>query len=168
MASLIHVRNWEKFQHSDVARNKHAVVPWIRNYTALLSDDAYLSLTGHQRAVLHGIWLEYARSRAHLPLTTRSLTARLDLRVMSRDLEAIKTAGFITFTQADTLATRKQTHRVEEKREEKRLEKKATSTRLDVTDEITARREQRDRQLDGLTIGGQPVTSLDSYLKGHG
>lgn len=84
---------WDEFQHRDMARSD--VPPWIKNYTKLLHDDAYLGLTGHQRAVLHGLWLTYASARRQLTLSTRSLTRQLQLRVMTRDLEALNDAGFI-------------------------------------------------------------------------
>src|SRR4051794_32530207 len=87
------VCRWDEFQHRDMSRS--SVPPWIKVYTNLLHNDSYLGLTGHQRAVLQGLWLEYASTHAHLPLTTRSLSARLRLRVMMRDIEALNHAGFI-------------------------------------------------------------------------
>ena len=90
------VRNWDKFQHRDMARS--TVPPWIKNYTELLHDDDYLQLTGHARAVLHGLWLEYASTRRRLRLDTLSLSRRLGLRVSMRTLEALNHAGFIEFS----------------------------------------------------------------------
>jgi hypothetical protein len=95
----IEVVHWHRFQHySD--RDP----PWIKNYLALLHDENYLSLTGHQRAVLHGLWLEYASARCQLPLSTRSLTRRLALRVSSATLEALNHAGFIRVVASKPLA----------------------------------------------------------------
>jgi hypothetical protein len=62
----------------------------------LLHDDAYLGLTGHQRSVLHGLWLAYASSRCQLRANTASLTRQLALRVTSDTLETLNHAGFIT------------------------------------------------------------------------
>lgn len=90
------IPRWDEFQHRDMARS--TIPPWIKTYTKLLHDEAYLSLTSHQRAVLHGLWLEYASARRHLLLSTTSLSARLRLRVMSRDIEALNHAGFITIS----------------------------------------------------------------------
>jgi hypothetical protein len=97
----IHVRNWEKFQHRDVVRAKAGRAPvWIKLYTELLSDEAFLSLSEHRRLVLICVWLEYARTRARLPLDTRSLSRRLQLRVTKADLEALNHAGFLEFLPA--------------------------------------------------------------------
>lgn len=96
------VRNWERFQHRDVVRAKHGRAPvWIKLYTELLSDEAFLSLSEHRRLVLICVWLEYARTRARLPLDTRSLSRRLQLRVTRADLEALNHAGFLGFLPAD-------------------------------------------------------------------
>jgi hypothetical protein len=89
------IARWDEFQHRDAAR---AIVPtWVKTFTRLLSDDDYLSLTGHRRAVLHGIWLEYARSLRLLPDDTAVLSRRLSLKVTRPDLEALNHAGFIDF-----------------------------------------------------------------------
>lgn len=90
------VTRWDEFQHRDMARS--TVPPWIKNLTRLLSDETYLSLTPHRRALLHGIWLEYARTRRELPENTASLSRRLAMKVTSRDLEALNHAGFIGFS----------------------------------------------------------------------
>lgn len=89
------IRNWRKFQHY-----RDRTPKWIKNETELLHNEAYLNLSGHQRAVLHGLWLEYASSRCQLPLNTASITARLGLRVSSRQLDALNHAGFIEYTLA--------------------------------------------------------------------
>ncbi len=92
----IHIVGWDRHQHRDAARS--SVPTWIKNHTRLLSDDNYLALSAHQRAVLHGLWLEYARSRCQLSANTASLTRRLALRVSLRQLEALSHAGFITLS----------------------------------------------------------------------
>ncbi|CAN5777571.1 hypothetical protein BH20ACT14_BH20ACT14_01710 [soil metagenome] len=97
------VRNWEKFQNADVWKKSGGRPPWIKTYTALLHDDAYIELTPHQRAVLHGLWLAYASSARQLRLNTRSLSRRLGLRVSSQQLEALKYAGFIEFSSRSPL-----------------------------------------------------------------
>lgn len=90
------VARWDEFQHRDMARS--SVPPWIKNFTKLMHDDAYRKLTGHQRAVLHGIWLEYASARRQLILSTTSLTHRLGLRVTTQHLEVLRDAGYIEFS----------------------------------------------------------------------
>ena len=92
------VRNWERFQHY-----KDRDPYFIKLYTELQHDHNWLALTGHQRAVLVGIWLEYASARCQLPLNTASLTRRLALRVSSATLEALNHAGFIEFSSRAAL-----------------------------------------------------------------
>ena len=94
----ITVRNWERFQHY-----KDRDPYFIKLYTELQHDHNWLALTGHQRAVLVGIWLEYASARCQLPLNTASLTRRLALRVSSATLEALNHAGFIEFSSRAAL-----------------------------------------------------------------
>lgn len=97
----ISVRDWRRFQHYDPAKR---TPPWIKNYTELLHDHAYLGLTQTQRAVLHGLWLEYASSGCKVPESTASLSRRLGLRVTKRTLEALNHAGFIDFVASAALA----------------------------------------------------------------
>ena len=92
------VRNWQRFQHY-----KDRDPYFIKLYTELQHDENWLRLSGHQRAVLVGIWLEYASSRCQLPLDTASLTRRLALRVSSRTLEALNHAGWIEFSSRAAL-----------------------------------------------------------------
>jgi hypothetical protein len=99
MDGWVVVRDWDKFQHY---KDRDPI--WIRTYTRLLHDDAYRNLTGHQRAVLHGLWLAYASSGRQLRLDTRSLSARLNLRVSSHTLESLNNAGFIDLVASTTLA----------------------------------------------------------------
>lgn len=98
------IPRWEEFQHRDVGRSK--VPPWIKNLTRLLSDDDYLDLTWEQRGLLHGLWLEYARSLRHLRVVRApserqptaglgSLSRRLGRTVRFSQLEALRDAGFI-------------------------------------------------------------------------
>ena len=96
MEGWIVIPNWEQFQHRDVGRSK--VPPWVKSYTRLLSDDDYLSLSWEQRGLLHGIWLEYARSLRQLPASRTSLSRRLGMTVRASQLEALNHAGFISFS----------------------------------------------------------------------
>lgn len=92
---------------------------WIRMYTKLLSDDDWLALSGHRRAVLQGLWLAYAISGCHLRDNTASLSRRLALKVTRRDLEVLNHAGFIDIVASKTLAIGYHNASLEEKREEK-------------------------------------------------
>jgi hypothetical protein len=101
--AYLQVCNWEDFVHY---KGRNAL--WIKTYADLLRQDEYLQLSGHRRAVLHGLWLLYAivcscerDERATtcrcLRLNTRMLSRRLELRVRLVDLEALNRAGFIGF-----------------------------------------------------------------------
>lgn len=94
VTDYIHVRNWDRFQHADTTKRGRTPT-WIKNYTRLLSDDNYLDLTPAQRAVLHGIWLEHARSGGKVPNDTAKLSRRLGTRVTERTLDTLQTRGFI-------------------------------------------------------------------------
>lgn len=102
------------FQHY---KNRDPI--WIKAYTRLLSDRAFLSLTYHQRGLLLSIWLEYARGNRQLSDSTVGLTRQLGQRVLRRDLEALSHAGFITFSASRPLAPRYQDASPEKRREEK-------------------------------------------------
>jgi len=111
------VRNWERFQHPDAARS--SVPPWIKNYTELLSDEAYLTLTPNRRSLLHAVWMEYARSRRRLPVATASLAHRFAMVVRMRDLEALRDAGFIDFSASKPASEgARRAARVEKRRRE--------------------------------------------------
>ncbi len=92
----IHVVGWERHQHPDAARS--SVPPWIKMHTRLLDDPNYLDLTGPQRAVLHGLWLLYARTRREIRGSTARVTRQIGMRVTSAQLEALNHAGFIQFS----------------------------------------------------------------------
>ncbi len=81
---------------------------WIKNYTRLLSDDAYVALSLPSRGLLHGIWVAYAVSARRLPGNTLVLSRRLGCQVKRQTLEALVHAGFIEIIASDVLATRLQ------------------------------------------------------------
>lgn len=118
----ITIPNWDRFQHYP---DRDPI--WIKNYRALLHDDDYRQLTGEQRAILHGLWLDYAASSCRLKLDTTSLTYRLGLRVTTKQLEALNHAGFIEFTASKPLAKRYQhasAHDARKTREDKNTKTK--------------------------------------------
>lgn len=86
------VPRWTEFQHYRDRDPK-----WIKVYNNLLSSDDYLDLSGHRRAVLHGLWLAYAASGCELRLNTRSLSRRLQLKVTSADLDALEGGSWIGY-----------------------------------------------------------------------
>lgn len=93
------VHDWRRFQHY-----KDRTPLWIKTYTELMHDDAWLSLTGHRRAILLCIWLEYAMTRQQLTDNTTSLSRRFALKVTTRDLESLNHAGYITISASKPLA----------------------------------------------------------------
>jgi hypothetical protein len=96
------IPRWEEFQHY---ADRDPV--WIKVYSRLMSDDAFRDLTFHQRGVLVSLWIEYARSGRQLRDSTVTLTRQLGHRVMTRDLDALIRAGFITFSASAPLAQSK-------------------------------------------------------------
>ncbi len=112
----ITVPNWDRFQHY---KDRDPI--WIRTYTRLLHDDAYRNLTGHQRAVLHGLWLAYASSGCQLRVDTASLTRRLGLRVSSHTLTSLSDAGFIQLAATKMVRAKRETE------EEQALDVKAAT-----------------------------------------
>lgn len=161
------IPRWEEFQHPDTTRTGN--IPWVKNFTRLLSDDAYLNLNASERAVLHGLWLEYARSRAGLRLATStrrasdeldtsSLTRRLNLRVTQKTLERLNHAGFIQFSAsrpASSLASR--TASADEKRPEEKRQEALNQEPLP-TATVT---EHRDPERDGGNTNGLRSEPLD-------
>lgn len=93
---------------------------WIKNYTRLLSDQAYLDLTWPQTGVLHALWLEYARSGRQLPGDTAALSRRFGKRVPSATLESLNHAGFIVVSASTPLASRYHAASAEKSREEEK------------------------------------------------
>jgi len=101
------IPRWDGFQHPDTTRT--GSMPWIKNFTRLLSDDAYLDLSWQQRGLLHSIWLEYARSRGQVRVKTGSrhvsLSRRLGQTVRFSQLEALNHAGWIAFSASKPAST---------------------------------------------------------------
>jgi hypothetical protein len=97
----ISVRGWRAFQHYDPAKR---TPPWIKQYTELLHDDAYMALPVGTALVLHRLWLEYASSRCRLVADTASLTRRLGVRVTMPQLKSLKAAGYIDLVASAKLA----------------------------------------------------------------
>jgi hypothetical protein len=148
------IENWDGatgFQHY-----KDRTPLWIKNYTELMSRDTYLDLTFHQRGVLHGLWLEYARARRQLPDSTVTISRRLGHRVTRATLDALNHAGFITFSASKPLADRYQDSSLEKNRGEKKELSRPTPVDnsqekfLKFADEVGLWGSQR---LDALNLG---------------
>jgi len=97
----IEVVGWEKFQHYKKRRPA-----WIKVYTDLLDDDAYLGLPFGTRCLLIELWMLYGLTAAQVPLDTRSISRRLQHRVTMHQLELLNRAGFIRFRASKPLAGR--------------------------------------------------------------
>ena len=123
--SWISVRNWRKFQHYDPAKR---APKWIKVYAELMSDDAFLGLTGHRRGVLVSLWLEYALSRTCLRLDVKMLNRRLGLDTKMSDWKALADAGFIDILASKPLAECYQDASLEVEVEEEKNPSLPTST----------------------------------------
>lgn len=99
----IEIPRWDEFQHY---KSRDPI--WIKAYTRLLSDDKYLSLSAAQRALLHGLWILYAKSNRKVLANTSKLSRKLELRVTKRSLESLRDAGFIEILASSLLAQRRE------------------------------------------------------------
>ncbi len=93
------IPKWDEFQHY-----KNRDPAWIKLHRSLSSDPEWQKLSGHDRAVLVGLWLEYASSNCRVRVDTRSITRRLALRVTTATLERLNHAGFIDVSASKPLA----------------------------------------------------------------
>lgn len=99
MDGWIVIPNWRRFQHY-----KNRNPKWIKVYTELMSDPAFLGLTFAQRGLLISLWLEYARSRHAIKMHTSTIARQLGERVFTAQLEALNDAGFIEVSASKPLA----------------------------------------------------------------
>lgn len=97
-------KGWSDFQHYGTRAN----VAWIKNYTALLKDDAYLELPLPTRGLLHSLWLLNATTTSPIPTRTSYISRALGQRVLTTQLKLLNQAGFIEFVASKELARRKQ------------------------------------------------------------
>lgn len=154
------IEDWRKFQHY-----KDRSPLWIKNYTELMHDDDYLGLTGNRRAILHGLWLEYATSRCRVADDTAVLSRRLALKVTRRDLEALNHAGFITFSASKPLAERYQDASPEvEREEEKELRPSSSLQGPTPRERRDAIRETIDDDLEKALAELRPSTAQRSRI----
>lgn len=109
------VEGWREFQHY---RDRGPL--WIKSYTRLLDDDTYLDLTGPQRALLHGLWLAYAKTHGKVPDSTAWLTRYLNLRVTKGMLERLNRAGFIRTVASASVAERYRDASLEKEKEKEK------------------------------------------------
>lgn len=93
------IARWNDFQHY---KNRDPL--WIKTYTRLLRDDDYLDLSGHLRAVLHGLWLLAAENDGCVRDDTAMISRRLALRVTTPHIESLNHAGFIQLSASKPLA----------------------------------------------------------------
>ena len=105
----IHIRNWDRHQRFNDRRPR-----WSRLYFDLHRNDDYMGLTPNRRALLIGLWIEYGLNvradaedrftlRRGLREDTADISRRLAQRVTSADIEALNHAGFIVFSEHETV-----------------------------------------------------------------
>ena len=102
------IPNWRRFQHYKDRNPK-----WIKVYTELMSDPAFLELTFAQRGLLISLWLEYANSRRTIRIRHGYISHALGGRVRYSQLEALSHAGFIEVSASKPLAKPYQSARPE-------------------------------------------------------
>lgn len=107
MDEFIWVHRWDEFQTFQKKRGKPWAPPWFKMYSRILDDAAYLSLTPETRSLLVGIWTLFARSRLTVPKDTRYLSRQLHQKVLTRQLDSLNHAGFITFCSGTVLEQRR-------------------------------------------------------------
>lgn len=96
--SWIIVPNWHRFQHY-----KDRQPPWIKIYTKLLQDPAYMGLSMAARGVLMGVWLAYSQTNEELLIRDwRAIDRRLGGHWAQ--LQSLAERGFIEISASSPLA----------------------------------------------------------------
>lgn len=96
------IPKWKEFQHYGDDRKPI----WIKNYTRLLQDQAYLNLSAGSRALLHGLWVLYASCSCQVQV--RDVFKSLRLRAGYPQLLALNHAGFLEWSSSKPLAPYKE------------------------------------------------------------
>ena len=99
----IWVNKWDEFQSFQKKRGKPWAPPWVKLYTRILDEPAYLDLTPETRSLLVGLWALFGRSRGTVTKDTRRLTQQLHQRVTKAQLESLNHGGWITFCSGTVL-----------------------------------------------------------------
>jgi hypothetical protein len=89
------VPNWDRFQHY-----KDRNPAWIRTYVDLLDRPEYIDLTPTEQALLHRIWMMYARTNGQLRCATVAAAPRHRRATVARPrhFESLNHAGFIALS----------------------------------------------------------------------
>ena len=106
----IYVKGWKKFQHPDVVRGGGRL-PWIRDYTDQLNNDAYLSLSLNARGALQDIRrLAGECGNGRVSASPAYLERRLNMPrgYGRRVIDRLSQAGFIEVRASKAQAPRKQ------------------------------------------------------------
>lgn len=161
------IPRWDDFQHY-----KDRDPKWIKNYTRLVNDDAYLDLPLLHRGVLHGIWLLYARherglseARARQVLVTSAAEARRWRDTMT----SLSDAGFIHLVASNPLAKPYQSASPEEETETEVLGSSSASDPKAVTelDQAAATDLEHAPELNGTALEHEHIGDMiDAALRG--
>ncbi len=95
---------WEDFQHYRPTPERGPA--WIKQYTAQLDDDRYLSLTDRQRALLVDLRCMHGTTRMRTRYDHVTIGQRRGIRTRHADLEALNHAGLIDILSRDALDQR--------------------------------------------------------------
>jgi hypothetical protein len=177
------VRDWARFQHykkRDETGKPSRAPAWIKVYVKLLDDPAYLGLSGTQRALLHDVWLWWAR----MDLGERYVRLNVEMlnRVLSSDAristwKALNHAGFLELRASSGTGDIPTPARAEEEKEEKELQNPSPTAVVNdvdpdeqILDELAARR--RLAKGPGLVVngrdGGAVIAELVADLQQRG
>lgn len=96
MATYLHVKNWEQFQHY-----KDRNPPWIKLHRALLDDYEFSALPDSAKGQLILIWLFASQNEGKIPQDAKFLERKLGLS-SECDLDVLVCAGFLIPEQVDS------------------------------------------------------------------
>lgn len=156
----IYVKRWEDFQHPDAKRRAGPGMAWIKNYTGLLDNDAYLDLPPTARALLHAIWILTARmgqgrctaSAQHLQRMTNFPAGHVQ-----KNLDLLNHAGFITIRASKMRANRKQPASPEKEgsKEPQKEKKSARATDAAENGAAALTQEEKEQRISDMEIRAQ-------------
>lgn len=100
---FIWITRWDEFQTFQKKRGKPWAPPWVKLYTRILDEPAYLDLSPETRSLLVGLWALFGRSRGTVAKDTRRLSQQLHQRVTKAQLDSLNHAGWLTFCSGTVL-----------------------------------------------------------------
>lgn len=164
-AEYIWVARWDEFQTFQKKRGKPWAPPWVKLYTRILDEPAYLDLTPETRSLLVGLWALFGRSRGTVTKDTRRLTQQLHQRVTKAQLETLNHAGWITFCSGTVLEQKRNAFwnssalEVETEEEEEETPSVQPTVKVDVDGRTDGNRKKTEAEMadEGRDEFGVPI-----------